>query len=843
MTSRDAWRPSGLPIDAVLPEVLHALRDAGLVVVHAPPGAGKTTIIPLALLDQPWRDDRRIVLLEPRRLAARAAAHRMATLLGEPVGGTVGFRTRLETRVSGRTRIEVVTEGILTRMVLDDPTLESVGAVLFDEFHERSVNADLGLALVLHSRRLVRPDLRIGVMSATLDGTAVARLLDDAPVVTATGAEFPVDTRYRPIAPPGQRVAAHEARFTSGVAGAIRDTLDDSSGDVLVFLPGAPEIHRVTRAVEDAPLPAHVDLIPLHGSLQPAEQDRAIRPSPAGRRKVVLATSIAETSLTIDGVRIVVDGGLARRQRFSPRTGMSRLETMRVTRAAADQRRGRAGRTAPGTCYRLWSEEEQAALLPFVPPEIIEGDLAPFALDLAVAGVADPAELDWIDPPPAAALGQARELLHQLDALDERGAVTPHGREVATLGMHPRLAHMVIRAHREGLGALACDIAALLGERDPLRGQASSGADVRDRIDALRARSRHAAHADRGAIQRINEQSRRWRVQLGVPDESFDADSAGRVLALAFPDRVAQRRPGPSPRFLLRNGTGAILAEGDPMSAESFIVVAESDGRPPESRVYLAAPLPEPDLREELGNQVEAVDSVTWDPERGIVARADERLGAITLSSRTVARPDPSVVADAVAGAIRRHGLGLLPWREGATQLRERLAFIHAHDPSWPAMTNDALLVSLMASLEQELGAVRSRADLERVDVAGGLLSLLSWEQRSRVDRLAPTHYLAPTGSRVRVDYADPQAPAVSIRLQEMFGCEATPTVFEGRVPVTLHLLSPAHRPVQVTRDLAGFWRTSYFDVRKDMRARYPRHAWPDDPLRATPTTRARPRG
>lgn len=843
MTSRDAWRPSGLPIDAVLPDILRRLRDEGRVVVHAPPGAGKTTIIPLALLDQPWRADRLIVVLEPRRLAARVAAHRMATLLGEPAGQTIGYRTRLDTRVSARTQVEVVTEGILSRMVQDDPTLETVAAVLFDEFHERSLNADLGLALVLHSRRLVRPDLRIAVMSATLDGTAVARLLDHAPVVSATGTEYPVETRYRPIAAPGQRLASHDARFTAGVSGAIRDALADSSGDVLVFLPGAPEIHRVARALEEASLPVIVDVIPLHGSLQPDEQDRAIRPSPAGRRKVVLATSIAETSLTIDGVRIVVDAGLARRQRFSPRTGMQRLETMRVTRAAADQRRGRAGRTTAGTCIRLWGNEEQGALLPFVPPEISEGDLAPLALDLAVAGIADPSALDWIDAPPAAALAQARELLRQLDAIDTKGTVTAHGREMAALGMHPRLAHMVIRAHREGLGALACDLAALLGERDPLRGQSSAGADIRERIDSLRARSRHAGVADRGAIQRINEQSRRWRRQLGVPDETANPDDAGRVLALAFPDRVAQRRPGPASRFLLRNGTGAVLPDGDPLSAESFIVIAESDGRSPESRVYLAASLSESDLRKELGNQVEAQESVAWDLERGVTARVEQRLGAIVLSSRLNAQPDPVLVASAVSDAIRRHGLDMLPWSERAERLRQRLAFLNQVDAAWPSMNDDALIASLMVAMETELGGIRSRADLQRIDLTAGLLSLLSWDQRAALDRLAPTHYVAPTGSRVPIDFADAAAPTVSIRLQEMFGCETTPTVFDGRVPVTLHLLSPAHRPVQVTRDLAGFWRTSYFDVRKDMRARYPRHSWPDDPLRATPTTRARPRG
>jgi ATP-dependent helicase HrpB len=850
MSRSDVWRSSGLPIDAALPALRDALRDAGRVVVHAPPGAGKTTIIPLALLQAPWRRDRRILMLEPRRLAARAAAHRMAQLLDEPVGRTVGYRTRLDSRVGGDTRIEVVTEGILTRLVQDDPTLDGYAAVLFDEFHERSLNADLGLALVLHSRRLVRADLRIAAMSATLDGTAVSRLLDEAPVVTASGIEHPVDTLYRPLGGAGRRVPPRDPAFATGVAAAIGRALAESPGDLLAFLPGAGEIHRVTVALESVTLPPSTDVIRLHGMLAAEDQDRAIRPSPTGRRKVVLATSIAETSLTIDGVRIVVDAGFARRPRFSPRTGMSRLETVRVSRAAADQRRGRAGRTAQGTCYRLWEESANAELIPFVPPEIIEGDLTPLALDLAVAGIVDPASLDWLDQPPAAAVEQARELLRQLGGIDARCLATPHGRQMASLGMHPRLAHMVVRASSDGLGALACDLAALLGERDPMRPtRRHEGAvslpysvDLRERVDLLHGRMPARHQVDRGIAQRVREQSRRWQRQLGVRSSGGDDLPIGRVLALAFPDRVARRRPGPAARFLLRNGSGATLEDADLLARDEYLVVAETDGRVPEARIFLAAALSEADIEEQFADQVRDVEVALWDTERGIQARVERRLGAIVLASRVSRDPSPRAVAEAMSTAIRRHGLELLPWSGAALRLRERLAFIHRHDASWPDVGNASLTTALLAPLEGDLARVRSRGDLQRLDVARALTALLTWEQRAAIDRLAPSHYQAPTGSRVPIDYADPDAPSVAIRLQEMFGTRVTPTVLDGRIPLTLQLLSPAQRPVQVTRDLAGFWQTSYFDVRRDLRARYPKHAWPEDPLSAEPTARTRRR-
>ena len=779
-------------------------------------------------------------MLEPRRLAARAAAQRMAWLRHETVGQTVGYRTRTDTRVGRETRIEVVTEGILTRMLQQDPTLDGYGLVIFDEFHERSLQGDTGLALTLHTRRLVRPDLRVAVMSATIDGTAVARLLDEAPIVTSLGRQHVVETRYRTPAHGSRPVLAFDAAF---VAGAIRSALDETAGDILVFLPGAPEIHRVERLLEETGSPASVYIVALHGSLQPGEQDHAIAPAAPGRRKVVLATSIAETSLTIEGVRVVIDSGLARRSRFSPRTGMSRLETVRVSRASADQRRGRAGRTAPGVCYRLWSEAEDAALQQFALPEIMEGDLAPLALDLAVAGVRDPADLAWLDPPPGTAFSQATELLRQLQAIDADGRVTPHGKIMARFGMHPRLAHMVLKASDNGLGELACQVAAILSERDPLRGAREMvGTDLGARVEALK-RPRDLSGADAGAIKRVNEQARRWMSRL-PPDAKTvgtDGTAVGRVLALAYPERLARRRPGQQPRYVLRNGTGAVLPEGDALGQSTFVVVAESDGRAPEARVWLSAALNEDDVEVAFADQIIDEQQVEWS-EEGIRSYRVRRLGAIELSRAPVRHPDPALVADAVTNAVRRQGLDVLHWTDGARKLRQRIAFLHAHDSTWPDMSDAARTESLLAGLHDALGQIRSARELRSLDVTTALLGLLDWSQRRRLDDLAPTHFEAPTGSRLPIDYGDPRSPGVSVRLQELFGSRETPTVLGGRVALTLHLLSPAHRPVQVTRDLAGFWKSSYYDVRKDLRARYPKHSWPDDPLAAAPTRRARPR-
>jgi ATP-dependent helicase HrpB len=828
--------PTGLPIEAVLPALAAALRAGTSAVLQAAPGAGKTTVVPLALLDETWLGGRKMLMLEPRRLAARAAASRMAHLLGERVGGAVGFRVRMETRVGPRTRIEVVTEGVLTRMLQHDPALEGVGIVVFDEFHERSLHADLGLALTLQSRAVLRDDLRVLVMSATLDGGPIAALLGDAPVIRSEGRVFPVDTRWLPRKP--------EGRMEPVAARAVRNALDAESGDVLVFLPGAGEIRRVEEMLAADGVPSDVHVMPLFGNLAQEAQDEAIRPSPPGRRKVVLATSIAETSLTIEGVRVVVDSGLMRVPRFSPRTGMTRLETVAVSRASADQRRGRAGRTAPGTCYRLWTEAEDAALQPHRPPEILEADLAPLALELARWGVADPLELEWLDPPPAAAFAQARELLAELGALDASGAATAHGRRVAALPLHPRLAHMLLRAKEMRLGATACDLAALLAERDILRGEGRApDADVRLRLAALRHERGAGESVDHAALHRVSAEARDLRRHLGASPADADDDEAGVLLALAYPDRIAQRRPGGGARYLLRNGRGAAFPEPQSLSDRPYLVAAELDDAGREGRILIAAPVDLADVERHFAGQVVTEESVAWDEAAGAVrARRVERLGALVLHEAPLAEPDPERIAAALVEAVRREGVGALPWGKAAAQLRERIAFLHTHDPSFPDVSDAALTASMNEWLGPRLFGMRRMDEVRRVDLGAVLEGMLAWEQRRRLDEWAPTHVDVPSGSRIPVDYADPAAPALAVRLQEVFGWTETPRIAGRRVPLTLHLLSPAHRPVQVTRDLASFWRTGYFDVKKDLKGRYPRHYWPDDPLVAEATARARPR-
>ena len=833
----DPARDVALPIEHVLPELRAALGSSPAVVLQAPPGAGKTTRVPLALLDEPWLGARRIVVLEPRRLATRAAARRMASMLGEQVGATVGFRVRGETHVSAATRVEVVTEGVLTRMLLDDPTLEQVGALLFDEFHERSLQADVGLALTLQAQELLRPDLRILVMSATLDGAAVARLLGDAPVVTSEGRRFPVEIRH---------IARRaDMRVEDAAAAAVRLALANDHGSVLVFLPGTAEIRRCMAQLERSSLPSGVRILPLYGDLPPAAQDEAIVTPPAGVRKVVIATSIAETSLTIDGVRVVVDGGVSRVSRFSPRTGMSRLETVRVSRSSADQRTGRAGRTAPGVCYRLWAAEEDAQLPAHARAEVLEADLAPLALDLASAGVSDTAALRWLDAPPVAAMSHARELLGQLGALDAGNRITAHGREMSAFGVHPRLAHMMLVSRARGLGATACAVAALLRERDVFRRDATRrDADFRARVAAVAEGRGEGADVDRDALRRVRAQARAWRQQLRVPrEEVVDEHAAGIVLALAYPERVAVRRRAEEHRYLLRNGSGAVLDDPGVLAGAEFLAIADLDGRSPQSRVYLAAPLDAAELEEVFAAEIAHADVVEWDASLGaVIAVRRERLGAIVLRERVLRDADVEVVADALLDAIRRGDGISLAWSESAARLRERVAFLRTLDPSWPDVSDDALMPGMETWLRPHLVGLRRRADVERLDLHDVLLGMLGWNQRRELDELAPTHIEVPSGSRVRVDYADAAAPVLAVRLQELFGLADTPRIARGRVPLTLHLLSPARRPVQVTRDLAGFWRSSYFDVRKDLRGRYPKHYWPDDPLRAVPTARARPR-
>lgn len=827
-----------LPIETALPALLDALRTGNRAVLEAPPGAGKTTRVPLALLGEPWLGDRRVVLLEPRRLAARAAAAYMARRLGEPVGGTVGYVIRQERRAGPRTRVLVVTEGVLTRLLQDDPALEGTGAVLFDEFHERNLASDLGLALTLEAQEALRPDLRVLVMSATLDGARVAALLDGAPIVRSEGRSFPVATYYldRPAEGPVEAVTAR----------AVRRALAETQGDVLAFLPGAAEIRRTAEHLAGL---QGVDVLPLHGALPPEAQDRALAPAPPGGRKVVLATDLAETSLTVEGVRAVVDAGLARRPRYDPTRGMDRLETVRVARASADQRRGRAGRLAPGTCYRLWTRAEHAALAPFAEPEIAVADLATLALELAVWGTPNPTTLRWLDPPPETAYAEARALLRALGALDAAGTLTEHGRALATLGVHPRLAHLVLRGRDLGLGATACRLAALLAERDVLRaaGPEPPPADVRLRLDLLQgadpALPPHV-HADRAALRRAQADAARWMRRLGIPDTASDPDAAGTLLALAYPDRIAQRREGAYGRFRLRSGHGATLPAHDPLAGEDVLAVASLSGRPAAARVFLAAPIARETLESLFPDDLEHAEEVAWDAATGTVrARRLTRLGALVLREGPLPNPEPEAVGRALLEGLRLAGPEALPWTKEARRLRERLAFLHRLDPAtWPDVSDEALMASAETWLEPLLAGARRLEDLRRIDLAEALLARIPWHQRRELDRLAPSHVEVPSGSRIPIDYGRPEAPVLAVRLQEVFGMTETPRVGGGRVPLTMHLLSPAHRPVQVTQDLRSFWATGYFEVRKDLRGRYPKHAWPDDPLSATPTRRTRRR-
>jgi ATP-dependent helicase HrpB len=822
--------PGGpLPIDAILGELLDVLSAKNSVVLQAAPGAGKSTRVPLALLETSWLGDQRVVMLEPRRLATRAVAERMAFLLNQDVGDVVGYRMRGATRVGKRTRVEVVTEGVLSRMLLQDPTLDGIGILIFDEFHERSLNADVGLALALQTQQLLRVDLRLLVMSATLDSERLARMLDDAPVVTSASRGFPIDIRYftRP----------RDLSVEAAVARTVRQALHEEPGSILAFLPGSAEIRRCVVDLETGGLPAGVDVMPLYGDLTLDVQSAAIRSSSAGRRKVVLATSIAETSLTIEGVRVVIDAGFSRVSRFAPQTGMSRLETVRVSRMSAEQRAGRAGRTEPGVCYRLWAAEEHASLLERARPEILETDLAPLALDLAVAGVSDVSQLRWLDVPPAPALAQARELLRELGALDSSHRITPHGRSIASLGLHPRIAHMLTVSVSQGFAPTACAVAAILEERDFLRrGPGQSDPDLRLRVERFVSGGNEVPRTIR-----LRAEALRSVLRVG-PRVVPDVNDVGRCVALAYPDRVAQQR-GAEGRYRLRNGVGAVLPEKGSLSREEFLAIVELDGRSPDARIFLAAPLDRRELLSLYGADVVACDIVEWRSEsEALYAVRQERLGALVLHEGKVANPDADVVRQALVAAIRSRDARMLQWSDEAIQLRERIAFLRSRDASWPDWSEDALLESLEEWLAPHLENVRRASTLHALPLHDLLLDTLRWEQRRELDRLAPTHVTVPTGSRIRVDYHDPSSPRIAVRLQEMFGLADGPRVFDGRVPLTIELLSPAHRPVQVTTDLAGFWKQSYFEVRKELRGRYPKHEWPEDPLQATPTRRAKPR-
>jgi len=818
-----------LPIDAVLDELRAALAANKAVVLQAPPGAGKTTRIPLALLNAEWLHARRILMLEPRRLAARAAARFMAKQLGEDAGGTVGYRTRLDTRISAATRIEVVTEGILTRLLQDDPELNGYGIVIFDEFHERSLQADLGLALARECQQALREDLRILVMSATLDAAPVAQLLADAqgkaaPLVSSQGRAFPVETRY--LAAPAR------APWLDHLLRELPEILAREQGSALVFLPGVGEIRRVQDALSGR-LPNDVRIVPLFGDLAGAEQDAAIAPAPAGSRKVVLATSIAETSLTIDGVRIVIDAGWQRRPLFDAGSAMTRLVTARVSAAAAEQRRGRAGRTAPGVCYRLWSETEQ--LNAFTAPEIAEADLSGVALELAQWGTRDPGELAWLNVPPKPAWQQAVALLQTLNALDTTAAITAHGQRMLKIGLSPRLAHLVVRGRELGFGRLAADIAALLSERDLLPRAAGEGGDLRARIELLRGEG-DMYGVDRNRLRQVRDSARRLYPRDNDRAEE-NTSTVGELLALAYPDRIARRRGAAGGRYLLANGRGAFLPEGDALAKHEWLVCAELDGDNREAKVFLAAPVTAAALEEALAENIRSDEFVGWDDATGaMVARRRRLLGAIVFDEKLLPPPTAAQMQQGLLNAVAERGVAILPWSNEARQWRARVQLLHTLLPEqWPDFSDDALTATLATWAAPFLTGMTRLTHLKDFPLQDALRARLDYTLQRQLDALAPERWSVPTGSQIAIDYTAENGPVLAVKLQEMFGATQTPAIVNGRVPLTLHLLSPAQRPIAVTRNLETFWQQGYPDVRKDLRGRYPRHPWPEDPLTAPP--------
>ena len=868
---------SPLPIDVALPELTAALRARNTAVLVAPPGAGKTTRVPLVLAEEPWAQAssdqagahkrRRILVLEPRRLAARAAAERMAKTLGEKVGETVGLRVRFGSKVSARTRIEIVTEGVFTRLILDDPMLDGVAAVLFDEFHERSLDADLGFALARDVQQGLREDLRLLVMSATIDGARVAKLLGDAPVIASEGRAFPVDTRYL-----GRDPRPIEPQMADAIARAVRA----DAGSVLAFLPGAAEIRRTASRLEGR-LAGDTDVVALYGALAGDEQDRAIAPSPPGRRKIVLATSIAETSITIEGVRIVVDSGLARVPRFEPDVGVTRLETVRVSRAAADQRRGRAGRIEPGICYRLWDEPQTASLEPFARPEILSADLSSLVLDLAAWGSA-PEQLAFLDPPPRPPLAEAKALLTELGAVDGNGRITEEGQKLRRLPLPPRLARMVVDAAAFGAARDAAEIAVLIGER----GLGADDVDLTHRLDNLRrnrsprardaramaarwaevARAsalplarqnpspfvgdggegcREAAHDPRRTHTRPSSQAHDFPTPS--PQGGGEEISAGALLALAYPERIAKNRGGAVGAFLLGNGRGANIDAASPLAREPYLAVAEMTGSAAAGRILLAAPITLAEIEVRFADRIVTRDEVTFDQaSAGLRARRQRRLGAIALAEQPMPIETNEEDARILAQGVARLGIERLPWSKALRQWRDRVMFLRAAEgDEWPDVSDAALAADTdwLASLLYNKTAL---AGLSADDFASALTARLPYPLRRRLDVEAPTHFAAPTGTQAAIDYEAEGGPKIAIRVQELFGLDRHPAIAGGKVPLVIELLSPAHRPVQTTRDLPGFWRGSYAAVRAEMRGRYPKHPWPDDPIAAPPTRRAKPR-
>ena len=818
-----------LPVTAVLPQVRAALRK-GHAVLRAPTGSGKTTVVPLALLTEDWLLNRKIIMLEPRRIAARAAAARMSKLCGAPLGETVGYRIRFDSRVSPRTRIEVVTEGILTRRLQSDPELGDIGLVIFDEFHERSLHADLGLALCLDLCQL-RPDLRLLVMSATLDAAPLSGLMNGAPVITGEGLSYPVEVHHLPPAP--------DRGIPENMARGVEHAWRTRQGDILAFLPGAGEIRAtgdlLTRRLADA------EILPLYGELPPAEQDRVLTPGQRKSRRIILATPIAETSITIEGIGCVIDSGLARRPRFDPTTGLDRLETVRISRASAEQRRGRAGRLGPGHCYRLWGEQTESGLLPFTPPEIVTGDLAPLVLELALWGVSDPAQLKWLDCPRTGAWTSASGLLQSLGALDCRGHITDRGRKMARLPAHPRLAAMLLTAQDLHLGSTACLIASLLSERDIIKGRERS-CDLRDRLQAVAGSGDSPSNsADPAGRRRVRQQIDQWRSLLPEAREPIQSAESGLLLSVAYPDRIAVLRKGSRNAYQFASGKGALLPAGDLLAGSPFLVVPQLDAGQEDARIFLAAPVDEEDLRACHPGLFRSEERIWWDSSSGRVQSAAESLlGRVVLSSQPLAGPDQDAVLACFLTGIREIGLDKLPWTGEARQLQARVGSLRLwQNGGWPDLSDGELLADLNW-LAPFCYRMTSSSQLKRLDIAGILQSLFPRDRLLLLNRLAPTHITIPSGSRIRLHYEPGRPPLLAARIQELFGQIATPTVCDGQVRVTVSLLSPSRRPIQITADLESFWLTTYAAVKKELAGRYPRHYWPDDPRQATATSRTK---
>jgi ATP-dependent helicase HrpB len=834
-----------LPVEKILPQLKASLAKANSVILKAPPGAGKTTVVPLALLNEPWLAGKKIIVLEPRRLAARSAAYRMADNLGEPVGKTVGYRTRTDSRISRDTRIEVVTEGIFTRQILGDSELKNVALVIFDEFHERSIHTDLGLALALDVQTILRDDLKILIMSATLDPEKISVLFDRPELVSCEGRMFEVSTEYI--------TKSSRERLEDLVTRSLKKALECGRGGVLCFLPGVGEIRRAEEKIRLELRPADdVMICPLYGDLDKDEQDAAIQPAPDGKRKIVLATSIAESSITIDGVSVIIDSGLSRKAILDSRTGMSHLETVRVSRASADQRRGRAGRTGPGVCYRLWGENENSLMPEYDIPEILESDLANLALILAEWGVADTSALKWLDAPPYAKFAQSVELLTELGAVDANGKITAHGRKMLAAGTHPRLANMIIRSSEIGLGSLACDIAAILEERDLIKFTSRNrDSDLRLRLDLLR--HRQSATADCATLNKIDD-SVRWRVKnfseefrkrLGIEFRECDSGTAGVVLGFAYPDRISKRREGVESIYLLSCGRAAKFANLEPLSKEEFLTVAELDDKEKDAKILLAAPITRNDLERYFGDNIKIVEAVEWNDRTGAVDAVGRRVFfSIILEEFPLKNPDRRKIAGAVLNGIRMRGLACLPWNDETENLRNRIVFSAGIDKKndWPDLSDDAFLENLEDLLSPFLGGVRRTEDFKKINLHEALTGLLDWKHKELLDKLAPSHLKVASGSMVRLNYREGDVPVLAVRVQELFGTKSHPCVGGGKIPVLVKILSPSMRPVQTTSDLPGFWSSSYQLVKKDLKGRYPKHFWPENPVEVAATRGLKPR-